>query len=222
MNISDYLLEFLKQYEKVEVKGFGVFSLANSKAEIDAHEKVILPPAKRVLFTFDKEVKGLLFINYLAQKKGISLENANFELDTQVDFWLKKINAVDEFTVKYLGQFQKEKNQLVFKGSRIEKDSPDFFGLEKINYNQLPNNSKEAVSSQPSETPLTKYVFWIFLVIIPVVGLAYAGYIFKDLIIGKKEVSIKTSTHRIEEKKLPVKKDSVIIDSLHLEKNITK
>lgn len=222
MNISDYILEFLKQYDKVVVNNFGVFSFENSKAEINTNEKVILPPAKRVVFQANKGIEDKIFLNFLAQKKGISLENAKFELQTQVDFWQKKINAKDEFSISQLGNFIKEDHQLIFKGKRIEKESPDFFGLEKINYNKLPKSTTDSAKASASEEhPITQYVFWIFLVIIPVIGLAYLAYTYQDILLGKKDsknITIKTSTHRIEDKKQSVKIDSLATDSLSIEK----
>ncbi len=217
MNISDYILTFLTQYNSVEVKGFGVFSFENSKAEVKATENIILPPAKKVLFTSNEKVEGIVFLNYLSQQKGVSLENAEFELQTQVDFWQKKQLAKDEFSVGKLGDFKKENERLVFKGKRIEKQSPDYFGLEKISFSDFIQTKVSNAVQHSKDHPLTKYVLWLFLILLPILGIAYAFYTYQDVILGKKKMSeIKTSTHRIDDtQKTPlIIKDKPQSDSL--------
>ena len=58
MNISAYILEYLKQFGTVTVPGFGMFSLENSKAIINSENGSILPPASKIVYTPDYEVKS--------------------------------------------------------------------------------------------------------------------------------------------------------------------
>jgi hypothetical protein len=70
MNISAYILEYLKQFGSVVVPGFGVFSLENSKAIINSDNGSILPPASQIAFTPDYEIQSeeLLFLLLLKSK----------------------------------------------------------------------------------------------------------------------------------------------------------
>ncbi len=74
MNISAYILEYLKQYGTATVPGFGVFSLKNSKAIINSENGSILPPASEIKFTIDYEVKADELASFIATQKQMSLE----------------------------------------------------------------------------------------------------------------------------------------------------
>lgn len=48
MNISAYILDYLKQFGTVTVPNFGVFYLENSKAVINSENGSILPPSSQI------------------------------------------------------------------------------------------------------------------------------------------------------------------------------
>lgn len=178
MNISDYILDYLNRYGSVAIQDFGIFYFENAQAEVKPNENVILPPAKRVFFKKDDTVQGGKFLYYLEQKKQISPKNAAFELQTQVDFWKKKLNANDDFNIPNLGSFNKEKGNFIFNGKRIEKQSSDFFGLEPINYEVQKNSSKEN-PSKPKKTSVLKITFWILFLVILMLG-GYFLYYYQN------------------------------------------
>ena len=93
MNISAYILEYLKQFGTVIVPQFGVFSLENSKAVINSENGSILPPSSKIAFQQDYQIQNDDFISFLSCQKDISKASAERELELQVDFWKKRLQS---------------------------------------------------------------------------------------------------------------------------------
>ncbi|WP_435522828.1 hypothetical protein [Chryseobacterium indoltheticum] len=89
MNISAYILDYLKQFGTVTVPKFGVFSLENSKAVINSENGSILPPSSKIAFHSDYQVLSDDLVDFISNKKSISKEAAENELQIQTDFWKK-------------------------------------------------------------------------------------------------------------------------------------
>ncbi|MCU7614736.1 hypothetical protein N0B16_09845 [Chryseobacterium sp. GMJ5] len=214
MNISAYILEYLKQFGTVVVPKFGVFSLENSKAVINSENGSILPPSSKIAFLSDYQVVSDDLIHFISNQKSISKEAAENELQIQTDFWKKKLQADQMLDIQHLGTVFIEDGQLHFKGNRLESDHPDFYGLEEIRFSDIHNSEKPEISkSSEKDYQFNKSILWIFLFIIPVLGMLYLAYTQRELLFGKKsfdDVSVQTKTRRIE-KKMPVKIDSAQI-----------
>jgi hypothetical protein len=219
-NISQYIVDYLKSYKKVSIPGFGVFTVEFSGAKMDDEKKSILPPSQFVLFSQNFEESDNSIASYISLEKIISVSNALHELQTQTDFWKKKIAAKEEFSIENLGSFVKEDTNLVFKGERLSSDSPYFFGLEEIVFSEIQNKkSGKTIENSDKEYQFSKSVLWIFLLIIPLFLIAYFAYTNQELLFGKKsfeDISIKNSTHRIEKikKQIPTVVDSLKTDSV--------
>ncbi|UOE37972.1 HU domain-containing protein [Chryseobacterium oryzae] len=214
MNISAYILEYLKQFGTVVVPQFGAFSLENSKAVINSENGSILPPSSQINFQQDYHIQDRNFTVFLSQQKQISEASAERELYLQVDFWKKRLQSEKTLDINGLGTLSLENDQFVFKGNRLQSDDPDFYGLEEIRFSEI-NDQHPTVSEENSEKDykLNKSILWIFLFIVPVLGILYFAYTQQELIFGKKsfdDLSVKTKTQRIE-KKAPVKIDSAKI-----------
>ncbi|MCJ7933710.1 MAG: hypothetical protein MUW56_08775 [Chryseobacterium sp.] len=201
MNISAYILEYLKQFGTATVPGFGVFSLKNSKAIINSENGSILPPASQIDFTIDYEVKSDDLPAFIAQQKQMSLEASRSDLKIQTDFWKKKLQAEQLLEIQNLGTVFIEEGHTHFKGKRIESGRPDFYGLEEIRFSDINNGGKVNVSeNREKDYKFNKTILWVFLLIIPVSGILYFAYTQQELLFGKKSfnnVSVQTSTHRI-------------------------
>jgi len=211
MNISAYILEYLKQFGTVIVPQFGVFTLENSKAVINSENGSILPPSSKIAFQPDYQIQNDDFISFLSRQKDISKASAERELELQVDFWKKRMQSDKTLEISGLGTAFIEDGKILFKGNRLESDYPDFYGLEEIRFSDINDESAE-VSENKSEKDyrFNKSVLWIFLFIIPVLGILYFAYTQQELLFGKKSfdnLSVQTKTQRIE-KKAPVKIDS--------------
>ena len=214
MNISAYILDYLKQYGTVTVPKFGVFSLENSKAIINSENGSILPPSTKIVFHSDYQVLSDDLVNFISDRKRISKEAAENELQIQTDFWKKKLQADQHLEIQNIGAIFIEDGNLHFKGNRLESDHPDFYGLEEIRFSDI-NKSEKTESPENSEKDykFNKSILWIFLFIVPVLGMLYLAYTQKEMIFGKKsfdDISVQTKTKRIE-KKIPVKTDSAQI-----------
>ncbi|WP_449400282.1 HU domain-containing protein [Chryseobacterium wanjuense] len=100
MNISAYILEYLKQFGTVTVPGFGVFSLENSKAIINSENGSILPPASKIVYTPDYEVKSDELAAFIGSQKQMPLEASKTDLQIQTDFWKKSCKQIRSWKFK--------------------------------------------------------------------------------------------------------------------------
>ena len=235
MNISAYILDYLKQFGTVTVPKFGVFSLENSKAVINSENGSILPPSSKIAFHSDYQVSSDDLVDFISNKKSISKEAAENELQIQTDFWKKKLQAEHTLEIQNLGTIFLEDGELHFNGNRLESDHPDFYGLEEIKFSDIHNSEKPNVSVNPEKDyKFNQSILWIFLFIIPVAGILAVAYTQQDLLFGKKSFSVQTKTHRIVQDtikmqvhtpKAPIsdslKKDSLVKPAEKVEK-ITK
>jgi nucleoid DNA-binding protein len=215
MNISAYILEYLKQFGSVVVPGFGVFSLENSKAIINSDNGSILPPASQIAFTPDYEIESEELAAFIAAQKQMPLGASKSDLKIQTDFWKKKLQADQILEIQNLGKLSIHDDHIIFSGKRLENDHPDFYGLEEIRISDIKNSEKKEKPTTESKKDykFNKSILWTFLFVIPVLGIAYAGYSQQELIFGKKSfdsISVQTKTKRIETI-VPIKKDSATL-----------
>ncbi|SDQ51500.1 hypothetical protein SAMN05421664_1877 [Chryseobacterium soldanellicola] len=198
MNISAYILEYLKQFGAVTVPNFGVFSLENSKAIINSENGSILPPSSQIAFSPDFELQSDDLASFIASQKQMTLEASRSDLKIQTDFWKKKLQADNVLEIPNLGTIFIENEKTHFKGKRLASDHPDFYGLEEIRFSDIHNSDKPNISANPEKDyQFNKSILWIFLFIIPVVGILVVAYTQQDLLFGKKSFSVQTKTHRI-------------------------
>ncbi len=199
MNISAYILEYLKQFGAVTVPDFGVFSLENSKAIINSENRSILPPASKIVYMPDYKVKSDELAAFIAGHKQMTVEASKTDLQIQTDFWKKKL-----LEIQGLGTIYIEEGETHFKGNRLQSDHPDFYGLEEIKLADIHNSQSQMVDkSKEKDYRFNKSILWIFLIIIPVLGILYVAYTQQELLFGEKSFSkttpsIQTRTHRIE------------------------
>lgn len=205
MNISAYILEYLKQFGTVTVPKFGVFSLENSKAIINSENGSILPPASKIVYKPDYEVQSDDLAAFIGNQKQMSLEASKTDLQIQTDFWKKKLQAEQTLEIQGIGTIFTEDGETHFKGNRLQTDHPDFYGLEEIKITEINNGALAPNNSASSEKDykFNKSILWAFLIVIPILGILYVGYTQQELLFGKKSfdktnISVQTKTHRIE------------------------
>ncbi|WP_415329355.1 hypothetical protein [Chryseobacterium sp. MMS23-Vi53] len=222
MNISAYILDYLKQFGTVTVPGFGVFSLENSKAIINSENGSILPPASKIVYTPDYQIKSDDLAAFIGGQKQMSLEASKTDLQIQTDFWKKKLQADQTLEIQGLGVLFIEDGETHFKGNRLESDHPDFYGLEEIKISDINNKDVKIgnVVNSEKDYKFNKSILWAFLVVIPVLGIIYVGYSQQELLFGKKSfdktnISIQTKTHRIEKDTVKIQTHTMpVADSL--------
>ncbi|KMQ65939.1 hypothetical protein ACM39_16100 [Chryseobacterium sp. FH2] len=202
MNISAYILEYLKQFGTVTVPGFGVFSLENSKAIINSENGSILPPARKITFFPDYEMQSDDLAAFISSQKQMSLEASKNDLKIQTDFWKKKIQADHILEIPNLGTITVEDSETHFNGNRIESGHPDFYGLEEIKFSDIKNNEKIGTSENPKKQyKFATSLLWILLIVIPVAVIVYLAITTPELLFGnqsfqKEKDSIKAELNK--------------------------
>lgn len=228
MSVTSYIADFLKEHNRVVVPGFGEFYLKNSKAVVDEQTKSILPPAKEVGFKIDYQATDEQLIHYISQNSNIAASEAEAELNKLTGYWKKHLAESQELSIEGLGRFHQAENDLEFLGNRIGKTTPDFYGLEEIDLKHLKSSKSEVNSNE--DYKFNKSILWVFLLILPVLGLLFLAFTQRERLFGKKsfdDLSVQTSTHRIkvdsakiQQQKLQqlkldsLKQDSIIKDSI--------
>lgn len=217
MNISAYILEYLKQFGTVTVPGFGVFSLENSKAIINSENGSILPPASQIAFSPDFEIQSDELINFIADQKQMSFDASKTDLKIQTDFWKKKLQAEQTLEIQTLGTIFIEDGQTHFKGQRIESGHPDFYGLEEIKFSDIKTKDKSVVSEKPGkEYKFSKSLLWIFLIVIPILGIIYLAFTNQELLFGKESFKQEKDSIKINATVSVYVKDTVKVDSTQM------
>ncbi len=216
MNISAYILEYLKQYGSVKVPKFGVFSLEISKAVLNSENGTMLPPSTKIAFHLDYQISSEEFLQYIAEQINTSKDTVAAEMQIQTDFWKKKLQAEQSLEIPNVGRIFFSENRVVFNGDRFEADFPDFYGLEEIKFSDInDDDSPIDTKNEKGDYRLNRSILWIFLILIPVGALVYFAITQQELIFGKKSfepVSVQTTTKRIE----PVKVDSTLINKANV------
>lgn len=197
------ILEYLKIHNKVEILGFGIFSLKDTSAKVLSTNGDILPPAKEIHYEYKESINNTDFVNFLAKNENISVEEAQNIIKTETEIWKKHLRERQNFNIENLGKFSFEGENFQFQGERMENLSPDFFGLEKINLTEIQENK----TTENTEDNLTEnyrfgnFILWTFLFIIPILGLLGAGIWYSPMVFGKKSfetISIQKGTNRIQ------------------------
>ncbi|KQT24707.1 hypothetical protein ASG22_12015 [Chryseobacterium sp. Leaf405] len=222
MNISAYILEYLKQFGTATVPGFGVFSLENSKAIINSENGSILPPASKIVYKPDYEVQSDDLATFIGTHKQMPFEASKTDLQIQTDFWKKKLQAEQKLEIQGIGTIYTEEGETHFKGNRLQSDHPDFYGLEEIKISDIDNNNGKLsqVANSDKDYKFNKSILWAFLIIIPILGILYVAYTQQELLFGKKSfdktnISVQTKTHRIEKDTVKVQTYTPpVLDSL--------
>jgi len=212
MNISAYILEYLKQFGTATVPGFGVFSLENSKAVINSENGSILPPASQIAFVCDYEAQSDDLAAFISEQKQMTLEASKSDLKIQTDFWKKKLQSENILEISGLGTITiEEDSKIHFKGKRVESAHPDFYGLEEIKLSDIKNNQKpKAVESTGKEYKVGKSLLWIFLIAIPVAVIAYLAITNQELLFGNQSFKQeKDSIKALQNKPQVIVKDTV-------------
>lgn len=190
--ISKYILDYLLAYQRVEVAGFGVFILVNTSAKMN-EDNNLLPPAKKVSFEFDETTEDNGLAKFISQNSDCDTDSALKYIKQNTEEWLVKVKNHLPLRLDQIGTFTHFEDKLNFSGERIESAIPDFFGLEKINIEaKYHEKNKE-------NNFWNRMILWLFLMIIPLVGLLIVGLWKKDFILDKIQHGIQQGTERIED-----------------------
>ena len=134
MKIEKYISGLLYRYQCVSIPGFGAFLSEWQSAQIAEGHNSFVPPKKVISFNSNIKTNDGLLANHIALQEKISYENALTKIQTQVVFWLEKLENKEVLTLENIGEvFSNSENNLVFKPNTSVNYLMDSFGLSGFN-----------------------------------------------------------------------------------------
>lgn len=150
MKIEKYISGLLYRYQCVSIPGLGAFLSEWQSAQIAEGHNSFVPPRKVISFNSNIKTNDGLLANHIALQEKISYENALAKIQTQVTFWLEKLQNKEVLTLENIGEiFSNSENNLVFKPNTSVNYLMDSFGLSGFN---SPEIIRETVTPIATET----------------------------------------------------------------------
>lgn len=221
MNLGLHIFNYLQENEMAELPGFGVFTLTKKSATLDEVAAKLLPPTQEITFTENRNLFNSSLSKSIAEKSGENLFLVQTQIKEEVENWLQELSENKTLNIENLGKFNLNEGEIVLQDEKDITRNPNFFGLEEIKLEEIKTPKSDLVSAEDTDN---QYVFnysilWIFLFILPVGAILFFALNNSDKIFGKKsfDMSVKTSTHRIENKPV-IDSSKVKTDSLQKSK----
>ena len=157
MEISQHIKNLLLSNERVILGGFGAFDSKHIPARIDKETKTMTPPFKIVVFNPDyKEAEGLL-AKHMAEKEGISFDNANEQISEYVKTIKTKLESGEKVIFPDLGEFHKAENGNYEFSYRSEDNLlVDSFGLPKVSLSEQDKKTTIPPKKDLRKAPIKK------------------------------------------------------------------
>jgi hypothetical protein len=134
MKIENYISELLYRYQCVGVPGFGAFLCEWQSAQVIVAQNSFAPPKKVISFNSHIKNNDGLLANHIALQEKISYEKALNRIQTQVVFWLEKLENKEHLVLENIGEiFSNSENNFVFKPNTAINYLTDSFGLAGFN-----------------------------------------------------------------------------------------
>ena len=152
MKIEKYISGLLYRYQCVSIPGFGAFLSEWQSAQIAEGHNSFVPPRKVISFNSNIKTNDGLLANHIALQEKISYESALAKIQTQVTFWIEKLQNKEVLTLENIGEvFSNSENNLVFKPNTSVNYLMDSFGLSGFNSPEIirenqTQNSTETIS----------------------------------------------------------------------------
>ncbi|WP_396149223.1 SPOR domain-containing protein [Flavobacterium sp.] len=161
MKIEKYISELLYRYQCVGVPGFGAFLCEWQSAQVIVAQNSFVPPKKVISFNSHIKNNDGLLANHIALQEKISYENAVRKIQTQVVFWLEKLENKESLVLENIGEiFSNSEHNFVFKPNTAINYLTDSFGLAGFNSPEIAreNQITSEVTSEVEpvvETPIS-------------------------------------------------------------------
>jgi hypothetical protein len=124
----------LYRYQCVGVPGFGAFLCEWQSAQVIVAQNSFVPPKKVISFNSHIKNNDGLLANHIALQEKISYENAVSKIQTQVVFWLEKLENKESLVLENIGEiFSNSEHNFVFKPNTAINYLTDSFGLAGFN-----------------------------------------------------------------------------------------
>ena len=161
MKIEKYISELLYRYQCVGVPGFGAFLCEWQSAQVIVAQNSFVPPKKVISFNSHIKNNDGLLANHIALQEKISYENAVSKIQTQVVFWLEKLENKESLVLENIGEiFSNSEHNFVFKPNTAINYLTDSFGLAGFNSPEIAreNQIQTEITSEVApqiETPVS-------------------------------------------------------------------
>ncbi|OGS71853.1 MAG: hypothetical protein A3G95_03895 [Flavobacteria bacterium RIFCSPLOWO2_12_FULL_31_7] len=149
MKIEKYISGLLYRYQCVSIPGFGAFLSEWQSAQIAEGHNSFVPPRKVISFNSNIKTNDGLLANHIALQEKISYENALAKIQTQVTFWLEKLQNKEVLTLENIGEiFSNSENNLVFKPNTSVNYLMDSFGLSGFNSPEIIRETTRPIATE--------------------------------------------------------------------------
>lgn len=157
MKIEKYISELLYRYQCVGVPGFGAFLCEWQSAQVIVAQNSFVPPKKVISFNSHIKNNDGLLANHIALQEKISYENALNKIQTQVVFWLEKLENKESLVLENIGEiFSNSEHNFVFKPNTAINYLTDSFGLAGFNSPEIVRANQITSEVEPIvETPVS-------------------------------------------------------------------
>lgn len=161
MKIEKYISELLYRYQCVGVPGFGAFLCEWQSAQVIVAQNSFVPPKKVISFNSHIKNNDGLLANHIALQEKISYENAVSKIQTQVVFWLEKLENKESLVLENIGEiFSNSEHNFVFKPNTAINYLTDSFGLAGFNSPEITRENQIQTEITPEvaaqiETPVS-------------------------------------------------------------------
>ena len=161
MKIEKYISELLYRYQCVGVPGFGAFLCEWQSAQVIVGQSSFAPPKKVISFNSNIKNNDGLLANHIAIQEKISYEKALIRIQTQVVFWLEKLENKEHLVLENIGEiFSNSENNFVFKPNTAINYLTDSFGLAGFNSPEITRANQiltdvASVTESIIETPIS-------------------------------------------------------------------
>jgi len=161
MKIEKYISELLYRYQCVGVPGFGAFLCEWQSAQVIVGQSSFAPPKKVISFNSNIKNNDGLLANHIALQEKISYEKALNRIQTQVVFWLEKLENKEHLVLENIGEiFSNSEHNFVFKPNTAINYLTDSFGLAGFNSPEITRANQiltdvSSVTESIIETPIS-------------------------------------------------------------------
>ena len=156
MKIEKYISGLLYRYQCVSIPGFGAFLSEWQSAQIAEGHNSFVPPRKVISFNSHIKTNDGLLANHIALQEKISYESALAKIQTQVVFWLEKLQNKEVLILENIGEvFSNSENNLVFKPNTSVNYLMDSFGLSGFNSPEIIRENQTQNTTETISIPQT-------------------------------------------------------------------
>jgi nucleoid DNA-binding protein len=177
--LTQIIKELLFTCDKLIIPGFGGFVAQRSSSKINSENDVILPPNKHFIFNPSLIQDDGLFSEFIHNKLGISIPEAESTIKEFVDDLWQRLNNNDTLLFEGIGYFSlNESKQIRFVGDQKTNYNADTYGLSELTY-KLPKLHSYASSEEDlsiSERFPIRKIMLVSLFIILIGGIAAVIY----------------------------------------------